>query len=123
MRLGQLELVLQGVFLRDLRRRYICRELCDALLVGIEQLLGLLQVGLDLQGRGTEFGRMGLDIAQGGGECQGELMVRHAQRGLNEWEFLRRRRQLLHALGGAVGALVHQSRGCNGGGALCDDRR
>jgi len=77
--MGEVQLVLQGVFLGFLGVRERAGQFGYALLIRIEQYLRLPNPILDLQRFGTQCGRMRFDVAQGGGEGEGEGMVGHPQ--------------------------------------------
>jgi hypothetical protein len=74
--LRQFQFVLYRVLLFYLRLGQILGELGDALLIGVEHLLGFLQAVLDLECLRTQLRRVSFDVAQGGGEGQAPVRGR-----------------------------------------------
>ncbi len=84
LRLREVQLVLNLVFLIGLGLRKRASELIDALLVGAEQSLGLGNACLNGRGVGIQGGRVCFGIVQRFGEGEVEFMVGDPQRRLAE---------------------------------------
>ena len=121
LRLGNIQLVLQRVFLRLLGLCNSRNQFLDPLLIGVEQSLGLADAVFDLERIGAQRRRVRFHIAQCGREGEGERVVGDPQRRLSIGLFVGGFRQPRQPLRRRVGALIDQFRRRRGGGALFRD--
>ncbi len=110
LRPGEIQLVLQSVFLRLLGVRERAGQFGHSLLIRIEQALGSADSILDFQRIRTQRGRMRFDVAQRGREREGDCMVGYPQGRLRIGLFVGGLGEPRQALRRGVGALIDQFR-------------